>query len=507
MNRTKPFSSVHVFRALLIAALLAFFPAAVQADIAPPGSPSGANPLPEGETTQVRMLSEVVTIDVSATSKASYGQANVTATFNMQNLGAAEEKMQVRFPLNNTLEGNEGYPFYPTVQNFSVWVDGAPVTASTRQETVEYPGVQPGAGTPSVLTVPVWASFPVTFPAGKTVTVQVTYTVFGHESSAPAYQAYDYILVTGAAWYDTIGRADVVLRYPVEVNPKIYYSYYPNPYQLTGQEVRYHFENLEPTYNLTFHVLAPALWQKILSEQEHLGDKPKDGEAWGRLGKAYKEAILERRGYREDQPGKEMYVLSEQAYRQAVTLLPKDADWHYGYADLLCGKAQWAYGVSADERNLDLAGCLEQVRQTLALNPNHSRAKALLEQLGDLENALNIDLFEPGSAGPDFVFLTAHPLASLPTLTATPPITATSTPGMSAAAVNSAEPSPGVEAASPTASAVVLASATAAPPAAPTTAPPQPTATPAKTARNPLCGGSAALLLVPLAFVLTRRRR
>jgi len=507
MNRTKPFSSVHVFRALLIAALLAFFPAAVQADIAPPGSPSGANPLPEGEATQVRMLSEVVTIDVSATSKASYGQANVTATFNMQNLGAAEEKMQVRFPLNNTLEGNEGYPFYPTVQNFSVWVDGAPVTASTSQETVEYPGVQPGAGTPSVLTIPIWASFPVTFPAGKTVTVQVTYTVFGHESSAPAYQSYDYILVTGAAWYDTIGRADIVLRYPEEVNSKIYYSYHPNPYQLNGQEVRYHFENLEPTYNLTFQVLAPALWQKILAEQENLREKPKDGESWGRLGKAYKEAILERRGYREDQPGKEMYALSEQAYRQAVTLLPKDADWHYGYADLLCGKAQWDYGVSVDERNLDLAGCLEQLRQTFALNPNHSRARALLEQLGDLENAINVDLFEPGSAGPDFVFLTAHPLASLPTLTATPPVTATFTPGAATAAAPSPEPPPTATADSPIPTPIAASPTSAAPAANPTAAPPQPTAAPAPTARNPLCGGSAALLLVLLAFTLARQKR
>jgi hypothetical protein len=53
------------------------------------------------------------------------------------------------------------------------------------------------------------------------------------------------------------------------------------------------------------------------------------------LGWAYKDAILESRGVQWDEAGQQMYAWSVEAYQQAVTLLPNDADWHYGYAELL----------------------------------------------------------------------------------------------------------------------------------------------------------------------------
>jgi cytochrome c-type biogenesis protein CcmH/NrfG len=51
---------------------------------------------------------------------------------------------------------------------------------------------------------------------------------------------------------------------------------------------------------------------------------------------------MERKRFpRQDSSGLKMLQLSEEAYQRAVSLLPNDADWHYGYADLLYSEAQW----------------------------------------------------------------------------------------------------------------------------------------------------------------------
>jgi tetratricopeptide (TPR) repeat protein len=71
---------------------------------------------------------------------------------------------------------------------------------------------------------------------------------------------------------------------------------------------------------------------------------PNDGEAWGRLAKAYKEVVKMPKGYlREDPAGIELYALSKDAYEKCLALLPNDPLWHYGYADLLW--AHYYFGV------------------------------------------------------------------------------------------------------------------------------------------------------------------
>ncbi|HRQ24933.1 MAG TPA: hypothetical protein PLF42_16015, partial [Anaerolineales bacterium] len=72
---------------------------AVRADIAPPEMPPGVTLLPGEESTQVRMVAETVTLTISADpSDAQKAVAETVAVFTMRNLGASEERMQVRFP-------------------------------------------------------------------------------------------------------------------------------------------------------------------------------------------------------------------------------------------------------------------------------------------------------------------------------------------------------------------------------------------------------------------------
>ncbi len=206
-----------------------------------------------------------------------------------------------------------------------------------------------------------------------------------------SYVQYHYVLETGAGWRGTIGRAEIVMRLPYDVTPMNLESCRPDC-TYSGKEIRWHFEDFEPTNNIRVSILSPAAWQKIQTETRLTQANPRDGEAWGRLGKAYKEAIWSRRGwYRVDEAGKEMYALSQAAYEQAVTLLPGDADWHYGFAQLLCWNAEWGW-PDYPGRNLEnWRGCADQLRQTLALNPRHSKGTELLDYLVLLQSNMVTD--------------------------------------------------------------------------------------------------------------------
>lgn len=74
----------------------------------------------------------------------------------------------------------------------------------------------------------------------------------------------------------------------------------------------------------------------VLKETDTIVKNPNDGEAWGWLGKAYKEIVRMPKGYlRADSVGREMFQLSREAYEKCLTLLPDDSLWHFGCADLL----------------------------------------------------------------------------------------------------------------------------------------------------------------------------
>jgi hypothetical protein len=87
--------------------------------------------MPGGETTQVAMLSEVVTMIVMANPNFKEGAiAKTTAFFTMRNQGAVAEHLQVRFPLRANLV-NSGE--YPEIGDLIAKVNGR-VVPTTRQE-------------------------------------------------------------------------------------------------------------------------------------------------------------------------------------------------------------------------------------------------------------------------------------------------------------------------------------------------------------------------------------
>ncbi len=453
-----------------------------RADVAPPETPPGSNLAPGTESTQVRMLAETVILTVSedpADSRNAIARTN--ATFTMRNLGTAEEVMQARFPLTFFDGNSDGFGNFPEIQDITVKVNGRTVPDHRELQpflATEGPSYQEQPEIP-------WAVFEVTFPPSQDVTIEIVYTVSGY--GYYPYEAFRYVLETGAGWFGTIGVADVIVRFPYEVSEKNVgvkdadYAGYGSPTPggvLSGKEVRWHFEDLEPTWKENVQVLlvAPSLWESVLKETRTVTQNPRDGEAWGRLGKAYKEIVRMPKGYlREDAAGLEMFQLSRTAYETCLDLLPEDPVWHFGYADLL-----WSYyyfhirlSGKGDPEGF-LPTILTHLQTALMIDPDTQQARDLLEEISySVPEAVQMN-------GDDFIFLglTATPLpptpwlhpteTALPSPTVIPPPTAT---------IESIEPGVPV--------------------------------TPEGTAvKNPICGSTAVLLpLVGGVFWVTRRKR
>ena len=439
-------------------------PASVRADVAPPAYPPGSNPEPGSEITQVRMVAETVVIEVLQSDN---NQARVTADFTMRNLGTAAESMGVRFPLS----ADDGFGRFPEVRNLSVKVDGK--TMTTRRIMAVDPVWGWGEDVP-------WAEFNVTFPPNQDVNIQVTYTLDG--TGEYPFISYSYIFHTGAGWKDTIGSADLIVRLPYEANPynvildeQIGWSQTTTGGVFSGNEIKWRFEDFEPERENNFEIslVMPSAWRKVLNEQSNLQKDPNDGEAWGRLGKLYKEMFFYRRGFRLDAGGQELYQLSVQAYEQAVTLKPDDALWHAGFADLLAVHAYYDTQEGTDSR-AEMLRSMQEIDLAIGLAPDDSKVQEIAEKI----YFLFPEAIQQLESGYDYLWLTATPELVLaqaePTET---PIEAASTPP-----------------------------ATAPPPAAESAVPAQeaePTPAPA-TPKNPVCGTA---FLIPFALVWFLRRR
>lgn len=444
---------------LLILVLGGLFalPRPVYADVAPPAQPPGSDIDPGGAVTQVRMAQETVLLDVQTVyPESSQGQALVDAQFTMRNLGDAGENLAVRFPLTDVSGEGDGFGNMPEIQDLAVWVDGAAV--ETSRNTTPNPS--------AFLDTPIpWAVFPVAFPVGQDVIIEVRYTA---EATAHQYDpamSFSYILETGAGWRDTIGSADIIVRLPYEASPDnvLDSSGFQFDQQMmpvfSGQEARWHLENFEPDTNYNFRVIVtrPALWQPVLVERQNVQNNPNDGEAWGRLGMAYKHVIDSHKFYRADPAGIGMFFSSIEAYDRAVSLLPNDALWHFGFSQLLfVGYDTYSNNEQfMAENGIDpslLARGTQELYLSLQLDPNNQEAI-------DLANWVAVRFpgwIEGSSSNFGFIGLTAPPtpvVTETSTPEATPSPTATSQPII----VTSATPIPATSGEKPLCSSVFLA--------------------------------------------------
>ena len=413
--------------------LLLSFAAPAQADVAPPAQPPGGGIVP-GEPTQVQMQAE--TVEVTVQSLPYVGepqlvdkttQAKVKASFSMRNLSSAVEKMQVRFPLMDPSGMGDGFGSYPEIQDIQVRVNEKPVP--TKRFTTPTPNTWDKNAPPIA-----WAAFDVTFPPGKNVAIDVTYTL--KPSGYFPVAEFRYILETGAGWSGPIGSADIVLRLPYDATPQ---NVLPGENgstpggQIAGNEVRWHYENLEPAAqdNWAANMVTPGLWQAILNARTAVQSAQADAKAWSLLARTTGLAAQDASGkgwLREDDGGRRLADESVKAYEKAVALAPGDPDMHAAYAGLLWRTIlQYKYPTSDIQPgpgDATLRRCVDEINSALRLDPKNEQAQSLSDWIQGTYPTMvgvtdtgQLSLATPASSSP-----------TLPTSTSAQPSPPVSTP-------------------------------------------------------------------------------
>jgi hypothetical protein len=415
---------------LIFATLISLsLPSIALADVAPPQQPPGFNPEPGAEGTQVRMLDEIVTIEVLGVDPP---QAHFIAVFTMRNLGSDAEDMAVRFPLS----ADTGWCNRIEIENIRIKVQD--------QNTVYQRTLTPESLCGADAESAPWAEFSVNFPPGEDVKISVSYDLDGTSYDYETYTNFYYILATGAGWNGTIGSGEIILHLPYDASPQNVIlddpqntsrSSWQGLPRFSGHEVHWTFTELEPTPNdnITFDIVKPMVWKTVLIELENVMKDPQDGEAWGFLGKAYKQALFASgKGYpRVDAGADELYQLSRDAYELSIQLKPEDGLWHAGYAELLLDEYYWVnYQDRSYTAELDLG--LREFDLAVRLAPDASKVQELVEEYTYMFPDYIVRQTD-GSL--DFVSLTATPQS--PTEVVTPistrmspstPVPATATP-------------------------------------------------------------------------------
>jgi len=413
----------YIYSALLLGALL-LQPVPVHADVAPPEQPPGSNPAPyNGATTQVEMAAETVTITVGGmavltnpTFEDEAVEASVNAVFTMRNSGSASESMQVRFPLASPSGMGDGFFNFPEIQDFKVKVDGS----SLAWQVQELPNPL-NADDPPVR----WAVFPVTFPAGKDVIIDVAY---GVQSTGYLPEArFWYILETGAGWKGPIGSGEIILELPYEASVEnlLLTEYQTQPgYSIEGSRLRWTFTNLEPSSNDNWYasIISPAAWQEILNLRQQVQQSPENGETWRKLGELYENIALIKSYYMVNEGAPGYVLLAEDAYRKALAVNPGDADLHFRLAMVLY--AHYLNADYVDGVKPDLSIIVNELNSVLALDPDNEDVAWFYNDVG-----MWADEPLPPLGGPTFtpapLFDTPTPIPSstpLPPATATAPV-------------------------------------------------------------------------------------
>lgn len=423
------------------------------ANVAPPEHASGADPVPDAPSTQVRMLAEQVVLTVAPDGRS----AGVQGRYRLRNEGTQTETLAVRFPLSYLTDEGSSRPPCPEIRDLQVRVDGQPVPWVRQQGPPIAYCHEDGAP---------WAVFQVAFPPGQEVLVEIAYTqeAWGYEP----YWTLSYIVATGAGWYGTIGQGEIQVVMPYTVSPAnivldggVGYGHTSPPPRLVGRSLIWAFTDLEPTEEDNIWVLyvEPALWADVEKWRAQTRLHPQDGDAWGFLGLALKRVLADPIGWemglgiRTDSGARALLREALDAYAQAVELKSEDPDWHFGYAELLVAAAYLheADGNSA-QAHAYKAEATRQLAEALHLDPNHEKARTFLQRYAHLlANWVTVQ-------GDEFVFvgLTATPpgptsdvapFAPTATPTADIPASPTSTPPRPAATdvAFGETPSPGLE--------------------------------------------------------------
>ena len=357
MNKKKFVAFIFTIILLLVSNTPAY------ADIAPPKSPPGSGISPSQET-KVQMVAENVLMVVKKTSSGVY-IIEVTADFAMKNLGDTDEQMQVRFPLENVSGLGDGRGEHPEVRNFKAKVNGVQTNTKISEESylANY--------------IPInWAVFNANFPAGQNVLVQVRYVSDVQDDLSPNIE---YILGTGAGWFDSIGNATITLRFPYAVSTANILSFgqsemLPENVVTIGKEIRWHWKDYEPDPEeiVSVSVVNPAEWQQILDLESQIGANPADINTAINLSQTYQWVGSEKHGF---MISPKIADLAEVAIEQALPLSPMDIRLHTQLAEVYFWRLNYGSPNSPDDPSIKKLQ--SELTTIFELDPTSERASEI----------------------------------------------------------------------------------------------------------------------------------
>lgn len=224
-------------------------------DIAPDPVNRAGEALAPKIATNVAMAAETVTITL-------HGDfAEVHAVFTMKNTTDKEETLEVGFP---SAAQPEGYEYSskgikvnawgaPAIYAFKAKIDGQDVDAEPKDARHE-----------KKVGIVGWLCWSMTFAAGQTRTVDVSYKIASKDDnytdpSALQNRQITYILKTGAGWKDAIGSATLVLQFDGLTAANLG-KVSPEPTSKTDKAWTWEMKNFEPDADVLvqYHLYADA---------------------------------------------------------------------------------------------------------------------------------------------------------------------------------------------------------------------------------------------------------
>jgi len=313
--------------------------------------------------------------------------ADVSAHFLMRNLGEDEERMAVRFPLEDPGGKGDGYGSYPLITDFQVAVAGQ--TVPSRRTTTPNPSESTRGLDPID-----WAEFDVRFAPAVDVRIDVAYSQQAYRGSDDA--CFSYVLQTGAGWRDSIASADIIFRLPYRADPMVtarratYPSWTINVGDVIrdgtamGNDMQFHFENLEPTPQDDLWLCAadPFHWRRVAGAKERLALTPGQPSALKDVA-IYLKAMAMGMFH----PKSHSVLLVDaldvevrQAFEAAFAADPDDPSLHVGYADYLWDGIFWRAIGDQGRMAVDphLVIMVEHLQTALRLDPRQPDALTML---------------------------------------------------------------------------------------------------------------------------------
>jgi hypothetical protein len=291
------------------------------ADGSPNPPPQGSDPNPGTNPTRVQMVREDVLMTVGD------GQiAHVQAVFQFQNQGTVDESFDVWFPAgqwawNPDMRVEE----IVQVKNFGVLVNGENADVGFEESTDRFR---------------LWAYWPTDFPVGQTVEVAVSYDIPSLIQCGP-FSRHEYVLETGAGWFDPIGEGTITVRLPHDANEETIPAASPDTHTISGTDVIWHFTDLEPgpLNNISVIVMAPEFQRNLRDARRAAADEPESLDASLYLAHTITGSL--------DFTGKPCFqsfgLIDEavDAYEHALELAPNNIDLHIEYLNLAANTLGW----------------------------------------------------------------------------------------------------------------------------------------------------------------------